>query len=454
MSNPEKPKMEFFRRILPEECISFYSEEGKAIFSEALSTGHMNCYFKLAAQFRTQDEPAYCGLSTLVMILNALDVDPGVVWKGPWRWYHENMLDCCIPLNIIKNEGINLEQFACIAECNSLLTTCIRPDQDSSDAFRQVINEYTQRDDAFIVATYSRKVLKQTGDGHFSPIAGFHPGKDLVLIMDTARFKYPPHWIKVSLLLKAMNAQDKSTGLSRGYIILKKKQNSGPLILFSISNNWSLSPHYSTPPEMLTFLKKWSSYLQEETAEDSQERIVCQAVDKLLSLTMELKAEHKLLQTQKVDTRCPSEVTSQYQCIIHKLLQQLEQTELFSIIEEQMKHQEAKMVAEPTNPVSNKYLHCSQHICNISIDNKYILCMLLLSWPFCCVGRMTPQDEDQPSLIGKVLHDNFSQQLVSAKEPLMNEVIGLNRQLSVVLRMCQKQQENKSCCKRKTSNIE
>lgn len=76
----------------------------------------------------------------------------------------------------------------------------------------QVINEYTQCDDAFIVATYSRKVLKQTGDGHFSPIAGFHPGKDLVLIMDTARFKYPPHWIKVSLLLKAMNAQDKSTG--------------------------------------------------------------------------------------------------------------------------------------------------------------------------------------------------------------------------------------------------
>ena len=25
----------------------------------------MTCYFKLAAQFRTQEEPTYCGLSTL-----------------------------------------------------------------------------------------------------------------------------------------------------------------------------------------------------------------------------------------------------------------------------------------------------------------------------------------------------------------------------------------------------
>jgi hypothetical protein len=47
-----------------------------------LSTGHMNCYFRLASQFRTQDEPAYCGLATLIMVLNALEIDPGRVWKG------------------------------------------------------------------------------------------------------------------------------------------------------------------------------------------------------------------------------------------------------------------------------------------------------------------------------------------------------------------------------------
>ena len=44
------------------------------MFTEALHAGHMVGYFGLAAQFRTQDEPAYCGLSTLVMVLNTLEV--------------------------------------------------------------------------------------------------------------------------------------------------------------------------------------------------------------------------------------------------------------------------------------------------------------------------------------------------------------------------------------------
>ena len=50
--------------------------------------GHMNCYFRLASQFRTQDEPAYCGLSTLIMVLNAMEIDPGRVWKGQFSFLH------------------------------------------------------------------------------------------------------------------------------------------------------------------------------------------------------------------------------------------------------------------------------------------------------------------------------------------------------------------------------
>lgn len=72
---------QFYRRMLPDTCISFCSKQGQEIFKEALASGHMQCYFKLAAQFRTQDEPAYCGLSTLVMVLNSLEVDPGIM-KG------------------------------------------------------------------------------------------------------------------------------------------------------------------------------------------------------------------------------------------------------------------------------------------------------------------------------------------------------------------------------------
>jgi len=34
------------------------------------------------------------------MALNALSIDPGRVWKGPWRWFSEEMLDCCTPLEV------------------------------------------------------------------------------------------------------------------------------------------------------------------------------------------------------------------------------------------------------------------------------------------------------------------------------------------------------------------
>lgn len=39
-----------------------------------------------------------------------------------------------------------------------------------------------------------------TGDGHFSPIGGYSAQEDMVLILDTARFKYPPHWVPLRML--------------------------------------------------------------------------------------------------------------------------------------------------------------------------------------------------------------------------------------------------------------
>lgn len=173
----------------------------------------MENYFALAAQFRTQDEPAFCALSTLVMVLNALEVDPGKVWKGPWRWYHENMLDCCVPIDIIAKSGLTFDQFSCLAICNTLAVNAVRVnDQASEDQFRSEVRRVSLIADEVIVVSYSRQALGQTGSGHFSPIGGYHPGRDLVLIMDVARFKYPPHWVTVSLLFEAMKLIDKDTG--------------------------------------------------------------------------------------------------------------------------------------------------------------------------------------------------------------------------------------------------
>ena len=55
------------------------------LFSEALQNGTMEGFFRLISCFQTQSEPAYCGLASLSVVLNALAIDPGRKWKGSRR---------------------------------------------------------------------------------------------------------------------------------------------------------------------------------------------------------------------------------------------------------------------------------------------------------------------------------------------------------------------------------
>lgn len=215
----------FYRRPLPTSCIAFSSTEGRQLFREALELGGMEGYFALAEQFHTQAEPAFCGLGTMVVVLNALAIDPGRIWRGVWRWYGEEMLDCCQALSAIQEIGITLEEFVCISRCNGAKVTAHRYMERSLDEFRQDVKRITSTaHGSHMVAAYSRKVLGQTGDGHFSPIGGYHSQRDLVLLLDVARFKYPPHWVPLPLLWQAFEPPDPATNRSRGYVLLQKTE--------------------------------------------------------------------------------------------------------------------------------------------------------------------------------------------------------------------------------------
>ncbi|KAG5180329.1 hypothetical protein JKP88DRAFT_279734 [Tribonema minus] len=241
-----KPRRSFYMRTLPSNCTAFASPQGRVLFREALSEGTMETYFRLADHFLTQDDPAFCGLSTLTMALNALSVDPGRVWKGrrcaatsaqrplkrgvlvllgselAWRWYHESLLDCCVPLEKVRENGIVIGQdararrayaagtgadstlvsFACLARCNGVRATVRGPRQMTLEKARALVVEVCSRPetDRVLIASYHRGTLGQTGSGHFSPLGGYHAASDSVLILDVARFKCPSHWVPLPLL--------------------------------------------------------------------------------------------------------------------------------------------------------------------------------------------------------------------------------------------------------------
>ncbi|KAJ0963725.1 hypothetical protein J5N97_028847 [Dioscorea zingiberensis] len=237
-----------YRRILPSPpAIEFASSEGKELFSEALQSGTMEGFFRLISYFQTQSEPAYCGLASLSVVLNALSIDPGRKWKGPWRWFDESMLDCCEPLERVKAEGITFGKVACLAHCAGAKVEAFRTTQSTIDDFRNHVKKCASSEDCHLITSYHRKHFKQTGTGHFSPIGGYHAGSDMALILDVARFKYPPHWVPVSLLWEAMDTIDETTGHPRGFMLISRLQT--PSLLYTLSckhENWISTAKFLT----------------------------------------------------------------------------------------------------------------------------------------------------------------------------------------------------------------
>ncbi|KAL3029090.1 hypothetical protein AAZX31_03G146500 [Glycine max] len=151
-----------YRRVLPSPSIEFASPEGKKLFGEALERGTMQGFFKLISYYQTQSEPAYCGLATLSVVLNALAIDPGRKWKGPWRWFDESMLDCCEPLAKVKLEGITFGKVACLARCNGAKVEAFRSDQSSVDDFRNRVISCSSSEDCHVIVSYHRTPLNQS----------------------------------------------------------------------------------------------------------------------------------------------------------------------------------------------------------------------------------------------------------------------------------------------------
>jgi glutathione gamma-glutamylcysteinyltransferase len=234
------------------------SQEGQARFASAMANQGLRSFFSLIEQYTTQAEPAFCGISTLVMVLNALSVDPRRTWKGPWRWYEESMLNCCLDLEEVKETGITINSFRCLALCQGLVADVVFADDDEDGSeginrFRRAIQKPcvapAQNDaggdsskDEILVVSYCRKVLGQTGSGHFSPIAAYDSASDSVLVLDTARFKYGAHWVSVPLLFDAMRPVDPDTNRSRGYILLSDHEHEYSVDIITDENIPSLLP--------------------------------------------------------------------------------------------------------------------------------------------------------------------------------------------------------------------
>lgn len=151
-----------------------------------------------------------------------------------------------LDLDTVANEGLTLAQATFLLNAQEgVRATCFhanRPGradgpaipQDVPDChvarsaaqFRGTARHVLDRPQRYLLVNFSRATLSDdnTGGGHFTPLAAYNGRADALLVMDVARYKYPPFWVDADLLWRAMATTDTSSGRHRGYIVVEVEE--------------------------------------------------------------------------------------------------------------------------------------------------------------------------------------------------------------------------------------
>ena len=209
---------------LPNNLIGFSTHDGEVYFAE--SDAH-EAYFPLADNFLTQKTQSYCGVASIVMVLNALGIAaPTVPEYAPYRTFtQDNVLsertDGVLPRETLARQGMTLDQLGGILATQPVKAEVHHASDSSVDEFRNLASAYLRESGHFVIVNYLRKALGEELGGHISPLAAYDGKADRFLILDVARYKYPPVWVKTADMFAAMNTPDAANdNKTRGFVLV------------------------------------------------------------------------------------------------------------------------------------------------------------------------------------------------------------------------------------------
>lgn len=212
---------------LAPHLIGLDSAEGRAMLMRDTTT--REAYWPLSLQFVTQKEPAYCGVATLVMVLNALGVPaPTYAAPEPFRAYTQDNLytpatEAVLPQAVLVRNGMTLDQLGRLVEVHGLVAEVRHADESSVAQFRTQAQAALATPGQHVAVNYLRATLGQQSGGHISPLAAFDAATDRFLVMDVSRYKYPPVWVSTETLFAAMDSVDaNNAGRRRGYVLIRR----------------------------------------------------------------------------------------------------------------------------------------------------------------------------------------------------------------------------------------
>ena len=188
---------------------------------------HKADFQALMTSFTTQERQTLCSVATGVSILNALDIDKPVdPAYAPHAYFTQRNYFSPAVEQIITREktlkiGQTLEESALVMATHGAKTKHHHAAESSLDEFRDIAKANMARIGDFVAINYRRNFIGQPPGAHFSPLAAYDAETDSFLIMDVARYKFPPVWTSAENLFNAMNTLDSDSGKSRGFIVVE-----------------------------------------------------------------------------------------------------------------------------------------------------------------------------------------------------------------------------------------
>jgi len=211
---------------LPEPLVSLNSERGARLLLESEAN---RAYWPLSIQFVTQKNQAYCGVASLVMVLNALGIPaPTTPEFEPFKTFtQDNLLneetEKVLPTAVLAKIGMTLDQIGQILTAYSVGAEVHHAADSSLDEFRKLAIEALSTPNRYVIVNYLRRTIGQERGGHISPLAAYDAETDRFLILDVSRYKYPPVWVEAKDLYAAMNTPDSDNqNRTRGFILVAK----------------------------------------------------------------------------------------------------------------------------------------------------------------------------------------------------------------------------------------
>jgi hypothetical protein len=187
---------------LPDGLIAVDSSTGKELLTEK---GFIADYESLTKNFESQSRPAFCGVASSVVVLNALRRSEPRLTQSTFFTDSASKVRGALQTTF---GGMSLAQLSDLLQAHGVEVTPFYASDTNLDAFRSIAQQNLKTPDDFLLVNYQRATLGQNETGHISPIAAYNAAADRLLVLDVATYKYPPVWVSTEALWNAMNTVD------------------------------------------------------------------------------------------------------------------------------------------------------------------------------------------------------------------------------------------------------